>query len=94
MLGTDPFFLFCISILLTPLLVTTGEDDASHTLSPRPFNPSEWVNHFTDPAMLAGAAFVAFGLYHAAQHPALSRCGPARPLPRAAVRASYDALCS
>ena len=70
MLATDPFFLFCLSILFTPLIVRTAEGDQ---LELRPFDASVWLQYWTDPAVVAGLAFALPALWHAGRQPALPR---------------------
>ena len=73
MIITDPFFLFCLAILFTPLLVKTIQTDEGDDLQLRTFELSVWTTYWADWAVLAGLSFAAPALWYASKHPALPK---------------------
>ena len=70
---SDPFVLFCLGCLVTPLIVVgTAEDDGPlGTIALRGFDAGVWKAYWTDKAVLAGAAFAAAAALVAGDYPAL-----------------------
>ena len=69
----DPFVLFCLGCLVTPLIVQSSDDD--QTVALRGFGDETaelWKAYFTDFALLCAAAFVAAAVLIASDYPALS----------------------
>lgn len=71
----DPFVLFCLGCLVTPLLVVSTVDESSAplgTLDLRAFDPELWKAYWSDTAVLCGGAFAALAVLIASDFPALS----------------------
>ena len=68
----DPFVLFCLGCLITPLLVVSESDaEGLGTLHVRAFDVENWKAHFGDPAVLACCAFTFVAVLIASDYPAL-----------------------
>ena len=70
----DPFVLFCLGCLITPLLVVSEsnpEGGPLGTVTLREFDVENWKAHFSDPAVLAAGAFTAVAVLIGSDYPAL-----------------------